>query len=288
MNENKTIFVSYRREDSADVTGRILDRLQERFGKEALFRDVDSIRFGEKFFDVIEGAITKCDVVLVVIGRKWATCQDASGSRRLDHPSDYVRREVAAALRLGKRLIPVLVENATLVKDASLPEDLHPLLRINAAPVRPDPDFNIDIERLLIQLSEIIPDLRFKELENERKTSSYNDELRKLEGEMEQNLYETFLGNRKEPTGMNLFLPALYIVCFMYIVINMLLEQQFTTDLIIISVFFIGVCWMFYDRLSNLKKYNYAKSNFLARKCEIELLDDEYEYEDEDEDEDEW
>ncbi len=36
------IFLSYRREDTADVTGRIDDRLVQQFGREAVFMDVDS------------------------------------------------------------------------------------------------------------------------------------------------------------------------------------------------------------------------------------------------------
>lgn len=35
------IFLSYRREDSADVTGRIDDRLVQQFGREAVFVYVD-------------------------------------------------------------------------------------------------------------------------------------------------------------------------------------------------------------------------------------------------------
>ena len=44
------IFVSYRRSDSSDVTGRIFDQLKARFGEERLFKDVDSIPLGR--FDV--------------------------------------------------------------------------------------------------------------------------------------------------------------------------------------------------------------------------------------------
>jgi len=40
------IFISYRREDSADVTGRIYDRLIQKFGQGAVFKDVESMPFG--------------------------------------------------------------------------------------------------------------------------------------------------------------------------------------------------------------------------------------------------
>jgi hypothetical protein len=37
------IAISYRRDDSLDVTGRIFDRLSGHFGREAVFRDIDNI-----------------------------------------------------------------------------------------------------------------------------------------------------------------------------------------------------------------------------------------------------
>ncbi len=37
------ILISYRCEDSADVTVRIYDQLIHQFGQEAVFKDVDSI-----------------------------------------------------------------------------------------------------------------------------------------------------------------------------------------------------------------------------------------------------
>jgi hypothetical protein len=37
------IFICYRREDTAGVVGRIYDRLVQRFGKDAIFKDVDSL-----------------------------------------------------------------------------------------------------------------------------------------------------------------------------------------------------------------------------------------------------
>ena len=39
----KIIFLSYRRKDSADVSGRIYDRLSIKYGKDQVFKDVDSI-----------------------------------------------------------------------------------------------------------------------------------------------------------------------------------------------------------------------------------------------------
>ncbi len=47
------IFISYRRQDSADICGRtcgrIYDRLAQHFGAQAVFKDVDDIPFGADF-----------------------------------------------------------------------------------------------------------------------------------------------------------------------------------------------------------------------------------------------
>ena len=47
-NNSPKIVVSYRRADSA-MSGRIFDRLVERFGQNSLFIDIDNIPFGGDF-----------------------------------------------------------------------------------------------------------------------------------------------------------------------------------------------------------------------------------------------
>ena len=42
------IFISYRREDSQELAGRLFDRLAQRFGKDRVFRDIDAIDPGAK------------------------------------------------------------------------------------------------------------------------------------------------------------------------------------------------------------------------------------------------
>ena len=91
------IFISYRRQDSAAMTGRIYDRLRLHFGDDAVFMDIDNIPFGVNFRKHIDSAVSNCDVVLAVIGTKWAGETDAR--RRLDNPRDFIRIELESALR---------------------------------------------------------------------------------------------------------------------------------------------------------------------------------------------
>jgi hypothetical protein len=42
------IFISYRREDSIGITGRIYDRLGAHFGRDCVLMDVDAIPFAAR------------------------------------------------------------------------------------------------------------------------------------------------------------------------------------------------------------------------------------------------
>ena len=92
-----TVFISYRREDSEDATGRIRDRLKDRFGAAAVFMDIDSIPPGIDFRAHIAAAIDACDVVLVVIGSRWLE-REGGVAARIHDERDFVRQEIRAAL----------------------------------------------------------------------------------------------------------------------------------------------------------------------------------------------
>lgn len=64
----ETIFISYRREESAGHAGRIYDRLREKFGKDRVFMDVSAIEPGVDFVEAIDKAVGSCTALLVVIG----------------------------------------------------------------------------------------------------------------------------------------------------------------------------------------------------------------------------
>ncbi len=52
-----TIFISYRREESAGHAGRIYDHLRERFGRDRVFMDVTAIEPGVDFVETIDRAV---------------------------------------------------------------------------------------------------------------------------------------------------------------------------------------------------------------------------------------
>ena len=73
------IFISYRREDSRDITDQIYDHLASASGRVNIFKDVNSIPAGADFRKVLNEAISDADWVLVVIGPHWLEVADDSG-----------------------------------------------------------------------------------------------------------------------------------------------------------------------------------------------------------------
>jgi TIR domain-containing protein len=150
------IFISYRREDSQELAGRLFDRLAQRFGKERVFRDVDAIDPGAKFAGVIGERIGSCDALVALIGRGWVEARDAEGRRRLDLPCDLVKAEIAAALAQGKLVIPVLIEGTSMPARGALPAELAPLADRNALPIC-DSRFDFDVGRLASAIEKALP-----------------------------------------------------------------------------------------------------------------------------------
>ena len=121
------IFVSYRRSDSQGEAGRLFDDLVKHFGEDTVFMDVAAIEAGRDFRKAIEEGVTKCGVLLVVIGLEWLDAKDERGARRLNDPSDFVRIETASALRRDIPVIPVLVRGAKMPSAEQLPDELKEL-----------------------------------------------------------------------------------------------------------------------------------------------------------------
>lgn len=148
------IFVSYRREDSRGETGRLIRDLELHLAPDQLFRDIDNIEPGSDFIESIQSAISACEATIVVIGPKWLEATDRDGKRRLDNSDDYVRLEVAAALKRDIRVIPVLVGNARLPDADELPSDLQSLASRHCLDLS-ETRWDYDVEQLAAALIRI-------------------------------------------------------------------------------------------------------------------------------------
>jgi hypothetical protein len=91
-------MISYRRSDSAGITGRIFDRLVTAFGRDRVFMDVDAIPLGVDYREHIERCMKAMDVLLVIIGPYWLGSV-TDGANRLSAPDDPARIEIELASR---------------------------------------------------------------------------------------------------------------------------------------------------------------------------------------------
>jgi LysM repeat protein len=149
------IFISYRRADSAAPTERLYEQLAHTFGESSVFRDVHDIEAGEDFRARIEQEIISSDVMLVMIGRDWATIRSPDGTRRIDDPADFVRQEVEMGLRHQLEVIPVLVFGAKMPDPSRLPPGMYDLAFRNAASLRNPPHFDKDLQTLIKKLRRV-------------------------------------------------------------------------------------------------------------------------------------
>jgi hypothetical protein len=152
------IFINYRRGDDPGFAGRLFDRLEEAFTSDRIFIDIDSIPPGSDFVRVLEDQVDRCDIFLAVIGPNWLGAEDEAGSRRLDNANDFVRIEIESGLKLGKLLIPVLVNNANMPRAEHLPESMKPLARRNAMRLTHE-RFKADAQGLVKQLEKALQDV---------------------------------------------------------------------------------------------------------------------------------
>jgi len=142
------IAISYRREDTIAVAGRLYDRLEAKFGKSNVFMDFDSIRPGFDFRDQIKATIKRSAALIALIGPDWLG-ERPDGSRRIDDPIDFVRFELACALESGIPVIPVLVNNTPMPKPDALPPDIASLAFRHALPLDSGLDFRNHADRLI-------------------------------------------------------------------------------------------------------------------------------------------
>ena len=139
------IFLSYRRSNAAAYAGRISDRLNQAYPDIPVFMDVDSIAAGRDFEAAIADALAGASHLISLVAHD----EDGQSSLdRLQDPEDYVRMEIAEALRRELVVIPVLLDGARMAKEEDLPEALLPYAKLNALDVRHS-RFEDDVRNLI-------------------------------------------------------------------------------------------------------------------------------------------
>jgi hypothetical protein len=146
----KGVFISYRRNEAAAYARGLYDRLAAHFGKEKVFLDMENVGWGEDFVEAITSAAESCAVMIALISPRWT--RGAGSQTELD---DYVRLEVATALGRKIRVIPILIQGASMPAPKDLPEDLAPLVRRNALALS-DTRWERDVEDLIKTLENLL------------------------------------------------------------------------------------------------------------------------------------
>jgi hypothetical protein len=149
------VFISYRRSDAGPYARLLKVQLGQQLHGTTVFMDLDSIEAGTDFAEAIRSAVSSCRVLIALIGRRWLTITDERGHRRLDDPDDYVRFEIRTALERRSRVIPVLVDGATMPRRQMLPDDLATLARLNALPISYD-RYEYDESRLITLIQKLL------------------------------------------------------------------------------------------------------------------------------------
>jgi len=145
------VFISYRRADSQVMAGRIAQFLDAVPAVDRVFLDVDDIAPGEDFERRIQERLRHASHVFVLVGRAWPGPAGADGRPRVFSADDVVRAEVRLALAstaAGKRVVPILLDDARMPSAADLPDDLKSLSRLNAFVLR-SARFDDDMDALL-------------------------------------------------------------------------------------------------------------------------------------------
>ena len=131
------IFINYRRSEDRGFARLLFDKLKSVFGEDRLFMDVETLPGTNDFPETLAQEIRACSVLLVMIGKEWLWLEDEKG-RRLGRADDFVTMEIALALKLGKVVIPVRVNDVPPLEEKDLPPVLRQLWRCNALPLAND------------------------------------------------------------------------------------------------------------------------------------------------------
>jgi len=161
----RRVYLSYRREDSERIAQQLTERLAEHFEVVATAAEPES-------------AVLQADVVVAVIDARWT---DIMGQPRSDSSSDRVSAEIAAALRRGVLVIPVLIDGARMPTRTELPDALAELAGKRAVIVGTD-SFTSDSSQLISSIERRVPEVHREPSSGENKDALRQRRITELHG----------------------------------------------------------------------------------------------------------
>ncbi|MFY9222914.1 MAG: 4a-hydroxytetrahydrobiopterin dehydratase [Blastocatellia bacterium] len=148
---SSSVFISYRKDDAGSDAVAISNFLRQELGEKSVFIDIMSVQAGAIWPKELQVSVKLSETVLVIIGPDWLRAgSDEWGRRRIDQKDDWVCKEIALALSENKRVIPVLVRNASIPPREALPKPIKALQERQAIEIRRD-YWDHDVKLLLAQ-----------------------------------------------------------------------------------------------------------------------------------------
>lgn len=158
-----SVFISYRGGDERWAPDLVYAGLVGEFGADAVFKAGFTLRAGDDYPPLLAEHAASCPVMLVCIGPRWLGARDIDGSRRLDDPGDWVRREIEISLRNGNHVIPLLLGNLdeiAIPPPEDLPADIAPMAQRQAFRLEPGGRLRLTLPDLADRIVDLVPGLR--------------------------------------------------------------------------------------------------------------------------------
>ena len=145
------VFISYRRASLA-AAARVYDALRRRYAPQNVFMDVASDRQapllapGVDFREELRRHISAADVLICIIS------DPKHLTPRAGDEQDFLHYELSEALSRKVKIVPVLVEGATMPDSRELPESIRPVAFLQAVELTHS-RFDSDVDRLFDAIS---------------------------------------------------------------------------------------------------------------------------------------
>jgi TIR domain len=149
------IFLCYRRADTEGFARGIYESLAGKYGRDCVFRDIDSTPAGVRYSVWIESIVGQCSVMVVLIGPAWLSASNNTGQHRLELRKDWVRQEIEAALRRDIPIIPVRIQGAPMPSEGDLPHSIADLTAFQSAEVN-DSRWDYDVGQLIQSIDNLM------------------------------------------------------------------------------------------------------------------------------------
>ena len=156
-----SVFISYRRGDDFGEARALRSELVAEFGDEHVFMDVNDLHVGDNFVRELPERVGRCDVLLAVIGPRWAETMDQRlKDHQRDGSTDYVRVEIETALGrgTGTRVLPVVLGGAGMPDGRAWPASLRGFGELTAAFLEPR-RWDDDVRALISRIHELVADV---------------------------------------------------------------------------------------------------------------------------------